>query len=222
MRIILYLQITCLLLFYSGSAFAQNVKTTSIGNFYIGGAYGYNSKILEFKTGRGYFDFDFNINNVRGYDLGLTLGYIFSSASLSNLRTELELMYIGNKKVIDSDTLHDKKFYWGANNYRALFNLYYNIGNFLSIKDLSIYFGSGVNVQNIVNHIFRGNDESLNNSIFMQAMIGIKYKLISNVAVYTGYRYIVNYVVAKKGKADQGGFSILGSSVLIFGLEFIF
>ncbi|CAI27838.1 Hypothetical protein ERGA_CDS_03860 [Ehrlichia ruminantium str. Gardel] len=223
MRVILYLQITFLLLFCSYSAFAKNVEKSSIGNFYIGGAYGYDSKMLEFKTGQGYFDFDFNINNIRGYNLGLSLGYIFSSASLNNFRTELEFIYITKKEIVSSNLLNDKKSYLDSNNYKVLFNLYYDIGNFFSIKNLSVYLGSGVNVQNIVGHLLKNTSESLDNNILMQAMGGIKYKLLSNVAMYTGYRYIVNYIVSnKEDNPGLVGFRILGSSVLMFGLEFVF
>ena len=222
MKVILYLQVMCLLLFCSHSALARNVEKSFIGNFYIGSVYGYDSKMLEFKTGQGYLDFDFNVNNIRGYNIGLSVGYVFSSASLNNLRTELELMYITKKEIVNNESLNDKKLYGDGNDYKALFNLYYDVGNFFSIENLSIYLGSGVNVQSLIHRLFKSTNESLDNSILVQAMIGIKYKLVANVAIHTGYRYVVNYVVSNKDKTDSVGCHILGSSMLIFGLEFIF
>ncbi|MGN7619203.1 MAG: outer membrane protein [Ehrlichia sp.] len=228
MRVILYLWIIFLSLIYpvGNMAFAKSIKNNFLGDFYISGFYGYDKKVLEFKNGDRYLDFDFNANNVLGHSGGLMLGYICASASPSNFRTELEIMYVTKKKFINTENMSEellemRKLYWNTDSrYKVLFNLYYDIGNFFSIRDLALYLGSGINMQSFVNKLLK--DSSLDNRIMMQAMVGIKYKLLPNVSVYSGYRYFINYILPKKDDVNFKYYRVLASSGFIFGLAFIF
>ncbi|AHX03753.1 outer membrane beta-barrel domain protein [Ehrlichia chaffeensis str. Heartland] len=203
----------------------------SVSKFYVGGSYGYDKKILEFKTGDGYLDFDFNVNNVTGYNAGLTLGYICPSASLNNFRTDLEFMYItkkkidNNKEVVDEDrekVLQKKMLYWNNNKYKVFFNLYYDVGNFFSIRDFTFFFGAGVDLHNFIGKLLKNTETlDLKSNLMMQSIVGIKYQLLNNIIMYGGYRYFIGYMKPK----DNINFKrcyILGSYGLMFGLEFVF
>ena len=228
MRVILYLWIVFVSLVYSISSigFAKSTKSNFLGNFYISGFYGYDKKVLEFKTGSRYLEFDFNVNDVFGHNGGLKLGYICASASPSNFRTELEFMYVTKKKFINEENINEKllekrKLYWDTDSkYRILFNLYYDIGNFFSIRDLTLYLGLGINLQNFINQLLK--KDTINNGLMIQPMFGMKYKLLPNIGIYSGYRYFINYMGPKKGDAKFKHYHILASSGFIFGLEFIF
>ncbi|OUC04790.1 hypothetical protein [Ehrlichia muris] len=233
MKIILYLKIILLVLICSkcNEVFAKGIVNNSIGNFYIGGSYGYDKKILEFKTGNGYLDFDFSVNNVVGYNVELSLGYIFPSASLSNFRTDLEFVYMTKKKILNEqrianedneEPLEKKMLYWNSNKYKIFFNLYYDVGNFFSIMDLTFFFGSGIDIHYLIGW-FSKNSESLDleNKLMIQNMVGIKYQLLPNIAIYSGYRCFIGYA-KPRDDVNLKHCCILGSYGLIFGLEFIF
>ena len=226
MRVFLYLCIIFLQLICSiSNTFAETVKDNFLGNFYINGFYGYDKKVLEFKRGDKYLDFDFNVNDVLGYTAGLTLGYMLASASPSHLRTELEFIYMTKKKFVNAENVNEellkkRELYWNTGiRYKVLFNLYYDIGNFFSIRDLALYLGSGINIQHFVDQLLK-KDALDNNNLIIQAMVGLKYKLLTNVSIYSGYRCFINYITPKKD--DVKYYNVLASSGLMFGLEFTF
>lgn len=233
MKIILYLKIILLVLIClkCNEVIAKDIVGSSIGNFYIGGSYGYDKKILEFKIGDGYLDFDFSVNNVIGYNVELSLGYICPSASSNNFRTDLEFVYITKKKVLNEqkilnqdneESLKKKMLYWNSNKYKIFFNLYYDVGNFFSIRDLTFFFGSGIDIHYLIDWFSKSSESlDLKNKLMIQNIVGIKYQLLRNIAMYSGYRYFIGYEKPRDG-VNLKHCCILGSYGLMFGLEFIF
>ncbi|CEI85436.1 Uncharacterized protein ehr_00832 [Ehrlichia minasensis] len=226
MRIFLYLEIILLLFINSNVVFAKDAVSSPVRNFYIGGSYGYDKKALELKVADKYLDFDLHVDDIIGYNIGLKLGYICPSASLNNFRTDLEFVYIAKREMVTEnveESLKKEIVYWNDNKYKVFFNLYYDMGNFFSIRDLAFYFGSGIDAYGLIVDKLSKKSESSNikSNFMLQNVIGLKY-ILYNVAIYGGYKYFFGYTKSKKDNVVFKNCKILGSYGLIFGLEFIF